>query len=149
MWTLHFQRGSEIYSFRSVINTLDNPKGESIARRIEAVKRSSPVLFLHAIILKMEFAKRFDIILIVLILSMLSCSGKKAVRPSGTFDPEKAFTEANEQLEKKDYEQARAAFLEIKNRDMSKKFAPLAQLKIADSYVKEDETQLAVSAYQN
>ncbi len=112
------------------------------------MKRSCPVLLVHAIIVTMKFVKIFNIILILLIFFVLSCSGKKAVRPSGTFDPEKAFTAANEQLEKKDYEQARAAFLEIKNRDMSKKFAPLAQLKIADSYVKEDETQLAVSEYQ-
>jgi len=97
----------------------------------------------------MELAKRFNIILIFLIFSVLSCSGKPAaVRPSGTFDPEKSFTAANEQLEKNDYEKARAAFLEVKNRDISKKFAPLAQLKIADSYVKEDETELAVSEYQ-
>jgi outer membrane protein assembly factor BamD len=96
----------------------------------------------------MKFVKRFDIVLIFLILSMLSCSGKQAVRPPEKFDAEKAFTAANEQFEKKDYEKARAAFLEVKSRDMSKKFAPLAQLKIADAYVKEDEPELAVSEYR-
>jgi outer membrane protein assembly factor BamD len=96
----------------------------------------------------MELVKRFNIILIFLIFSILSCSGKPAVRPAETFDPEKVFKTANEQLEKNDYDKARAAFLEVKNRDISKKFAPLAQLKIADSYVKEDENELAVSEYQ-
>ena len=79
---------------------------------------------------------------------MFSCSGKTAVKPPQKFDPEKTFTSANEQLEKKEYEQARAAFLEVKNRDLTKKYAPLSQLKIADSYIKEEEFELAVSEYQ-
>ncbi|MEW6416648.1 MAG: outer membrane protein assembly factor BamD [Nitrospirota bacterium] len=92
--------------------------------------------------------RRFNIALFILILFMISCSGKKEIKPSETFDPEKAFAAANEQLEKKDYEKARASFLEVKNRDMSKKFAPLAQLRIADSYVKEEEPELAVAEYK-
>ncbi|MEW6587354.1 MAG: outer membrane protein assembly factor BamD [Nitrospirota bacterium] len=85
----------------------------------------------------------------MLTLSVLSCGGKSAVRkPAEKFDPEKAFARANEQFDKKDYEQARATFLEVKNRDMTKKYAPLAQLKIADSYVKEEETELAVAEYR-
>lgn len=79
---------------------------------------------------------------------MFSCSGKTAVKPPQKFDPEKTFASANEQLEKKEYEQARAAFLEVKNRDLTKKYAPLSQLKIADSYIKEEEFELAVSEYQ-
>ncbi len=86
--------------------------------------------------------------LLLLILVICSCSGKTVVKPVETFDPEKSFANASELLEKKDYEEARASFLEIKNRDMSKKFAPLAQLKIADSYVKEDEPELAVAEYR-
>ena len=69
-------------------------------------------------------------------------------KPAERFDPEKTFTAANEQFEKKEYEQARASFLEVKNRDMTKKYAPLAQLKIADSYVKEEEPELAVAEYR-
>jgi outer membrane protein assembly factor BamD len=86
--------------------------------------------------------------LIFVILFTVSCSGKTAIKPAEKFDPEKAFAKANEQLDKNDYDQARAAFLEVKNRDMSRKFAPLAQLKIADSYVKEGEPELAVAEYQ-
>jgi len=85
---------------------------------------------------------------IFLFFFFVSCSGKTAVKHAEKFDPEKAFAMANEQVEKKEYEQARAAFLEVKNRDLSKKFAPLAQLRIADSYVKEDEPEPAVAAYQ-
>jgi len=86
--------------------------------------------------------------LLLLILSICSCSGKHVVKPVETFDPEKAFTKADEQLEKKNFEEARASFLEIKNRDMSMKYAPLAQLKIADSYVKDGEPELAIAEYQ-
>jgi outer membrane protein assembly factor BamD len=96
----------------------------------------------------MKISRKFDLVLFLLILFMASCSAKPAIKPPETFDPEKAFIMANEQLEKKDYEKARAAFLEIKNRDMSRKFAPLAQLRIADSYIKEDEPELGVAEYQ-
>ncbi|MEW6675880.1 MAG: outer membrane protein assembly factor BamD [Nitrospirota bacterium] len=88
------------------------------------------------------------IFLLFLIIFFISCSGKPAVKPVETFDPEKAFAKANEQIDKKEYEEARATLLEIKNRDMSKKIAPLAQLRIADSYVKEGEPELAVAEYQ-
>lgn len=91
--------------------------------------------------------RRFGFMLF-LILFVVSCSGKQAVKPSGKFDPEKAFAAADEQLENKEYEKARASFLEVKNRDLSKKFAPLAQLKIADAYIKEDEPELAVAEYK-
>jgi outer membrane protein assembly factor BamD len=86
--------------------------------------------------------------ILLFILFMVSCSGKTAIKPPETFDPEKAFVKANEQIEKKDYEAARGTLLEIKNRDTSKKFAPLAELRIADSYVKEDEPELGISEYQ-
>jgi len=87
--------------------------------------------------------------LILLVLFVYSCSGKPdTVKPVETFEPEKAFEKANELLEKKNYEEARTAFLEIKNRDTSRKFAPLAQLKIADSYVKEGESELAIAEFR-
>ncbi len=95
----------------------------------------------------MKKARHFFFLL--LILFVCSCSGKPAaVKPGETFEPEKAFEKANELLEKKDYEEARTAFLEIKNRDTSRKFAPLAQLKIADSYVKEGEFEPAVAEFR-
>jgi outer membrane protein assembly factor BamD len=98
--------------------------------------------------MKMKITKIHIIMFLIGVFLIVSCAGKKAVKPSAQYDPEKAFTTANEQLEKKEYELARTAFLEVKNRDLSKKFAPLAQLKIADSYVKEDEQELAVAEYK-
>ncbi len=87
-------------------------------------------------------------LLILFMLALGSCSGKKAAKPEGTFDPKASFVFANEQIEKKDYEGARATLVEIKNRDTSRQIAPLAQLKIADSYVKEDEPERGIAEYQ-
>jgi outer membrane protein assembly factor BamD len=91
---------------------------------------------------------KWFMIIMISLLFLFSCSGKSAIRAPESFDAEKTFVRATELLEKKNYEDARAAFLEVKNRDFSKKYAPLAQLKIADSYVKEDEPELAIAEYR-
>jgi len=96
----------------------------------------------------MEIVRRFNIALFILILFMISCSGKKEIKPSEIADQEKAFVMANELIEKKDYEKARTALFEIKARDTTRKIAPLAQLKIADSYIKEEEPELAITEYK-
>lgn len=96
-----------------------------------------------------SFASKVKMLLILsFCIILFSCSGKSKVKPTETFDAEKVFVSANEQLERKNYDEARAAFLEVKNRDFSRKYAPLAQLKIADSYVKEDSPEMAISEYQ-
>jgi outer membrane protein assembly factor BamD len=105
------------------------------------------VLICRAIINAMKITKGFYIFLSIVFLFAFSCSGKKEIKPQETFDPEKAFVTANNLLEKKDYEKARSTFQEIKSKDTSKKYASLAQLKIADSYIKEDEPDLAISEY--
>ncbi len=92
--------------------------------------------------------KRALISIIISLLFLFSCSGKSALKPPQAFNAEKTFLKANTLLEKKEYDAARAAFLEVKNRDFTKKYAPLAQLKIADSYVKEEEPELAVAEYR-
>jgi outer membrane protein assembly factor BamD len=90
----------------------------------------------------------FFVLSVLLLFLSVSCAGKSAVKPPERFDSEKTFIQANDLLEKKSYEEARALFLEVKNRDLTKKFAPLAQLKIADSYVKGEESELAIPEYQ-
>jgi outer membrane protein assembly factor BamD len=84
----------------------------------------------------------------LVILLLFSCSGKSAVRTGEEFNAEKLFAKANKLIDDKDYTEARAVLLQVRNRDLTKKFAPLAQLRIADSYVKEDETELAVAEYR-
>lgn len=94
-------------------------------------------------------AKLLCLPLFFLLLSLTaSCSGKKEVRPEGEFNAEKSLAFANELIEKKDYEDARRILLEVKNRDLSKKYAPLAQLRIADTYAKEEEIDLAAEEYK-
>ena len=86
--------------------------------------------------------------LVFSLLFIFSCSGKVNVKPSGEFNVEKSFEKANKQIDDKEFEEARANLIEIKNRDLSRKYAPLAQLRIADSYVKEGDPDLAVAEYR-
>lgn len=90
----------------------------------------------------------FQCLAVILLMAAVSCSGKKEVRPEGAFDPEKFLAAANELIDNKDYEEARKILLEVKNRDLTKKYSPLAQMKIADSYVKEEDYDLAVAEYR-
>ena len=86
---------------------------------------------------------------ITVLLFVFSCSGKAPVKGTAEeFNAESSFEKANKLIDSKDYEEARALLLEIKNRDLTKKFAPLAQLRIADSYVKEGEPELAVAEFR-
>jgi len=84
---------------------------------------------------------------LLLMLLVVSCS-KQAVKTDEAFDPEKSLARGTELIEKKEYEEARKVLLEVKNRDLTKKYAPLAQLKIADSYVKEEEYDAGVEEYR-
>jgi outer membrane protein assembly factor BamD len=88
------------------------------------------------------------IIVSCLALSFLACSGKAPVKPAEKFDAEKSFTKANKKIDEKEYEDARDILLEIKNRDLSKKYAPLAQLRLADAYVKDDDIEHGISEYK-
>jgi outer membrane protein assembly factor BamD len=88
------------------------------------------------------------LILALAFVMAVSCSGKKAVRTDDAFDAEKSMAAATELIEKKEYEEARKLLLQVKNRDLTKKYAPLAQLKIADSHAREEEYDLAVEEYR-
>jgi outer membrane protein assembly factor BamD len=89
------------------------------------------------------------ILILPALLFVLGCSGKAPVKTTAEeFNAENSFEKANKLIEKKEYEAARALLLEVKNRDLTKKYAPLAQLRIADAYVKEEEPELAVAEYR-
>lgn len=93
--------------------------------------------------------KNLCIALLVLpLLLLLSCTGKSVTKPEQAFDAEKAFAKANELLEQKNYEEARNALTEIQSRDITKKYAPLAHLRLADSYASEDEFDRAIENYR-
>ncbi len=91
---------------------------------------------------------KIGVFIVALLFCAIACAKKPAVRPVEKFDPEKSFAAASELLDKKEYEKARASFLEVKNRDQTGTLAPLAQLKIADSYVREEEPELAIPEYR-
>ncbi|HMK56351.1 MAG TPA: outer membrane protein assembly factor BamD [Dissulfurispiraceae bacterium] len=84
----------------------------------------------------------------LLIVALLSGCGKKEVKPEAAYDPEKYLTNADTLVSEKKYDDARKVLLEVKNRDSQKKYGALAQLKIADSYAKEGEPDLAISEYR-
>jgi len=87
--------------------------------------------------------------LVLALCAGISCSSKKTVtRTDENFDAEKSLATATDLIEKKEYDDARKILLEVKNRDLTKKYAPLAQLKIADSHVREGEYELAAEEYK-
>jgi outer membrane protein assembly factor BamD len=87
------------------------------------------------------------VIVIFLSLLAVSCAGDKSVRPA-LLSPEEAFDKGNQKLEAKLYDEARQLFDEVKRRDVRNTYAPLAQLRIADSYVMDDQPALAVEQYR-
>lgn len=79
---------------------------------------------------------------------LISACGKKVAKRDEVFDAEKFLANADMLISKGEYQEARKLLVEVKNRDKSKKYAPIAHLKIADSYVKEDETEPAIDEYR-
>ncbi len=80
-------------------------------------------------------------------LLLVSCSGKKPVRQD-VFDPKAVLEQAGKLIKMDEYEEARKLLFEVKNRDLSKKYAPLAQLKIAGSFITEGQPERAVEEYR-
>jgi outer membrane protein assembly factor BamD len=85
--------------------------------------------------------------LIIMLFLLFSC-GKKEIPQMGPFDPEAEFAEANRLLEKKDFTDARLKLHNIRRKDVEVEYAPLAQLRVADSYVMEKEPEIAVEEYE-
>ena len=84
-----------------------------------------------------------ELISLIAVLALaLGCADKDAVRPP--FNAEDSFTRANALIEDKKYEDARKELNEIKSHDFGGTYAPLASLRIADTYLMESEAELAV-----
>jgi outer membrane protein assembly factor BamD len=83
---------------------------------------------------------------IVTLLFAAGCG--KDVKPETSYDAEKYLAKSDELVNAKDYKEARKVLLEVKNRDTQKKYGPIAHLKMADSYVKEGEPDLAITEYR-
>src|SRR5208283_1053305 len=74
--------------------------------------------------------------------------GSKQVKKDEDFNPEKFLTKAAKLIDDKEYEEARKVLFEVKNRDLTKKYAPLAQLRIADSYIKDSDPDHGIDEYR-
>jgi outer membrane protein assembly factor BamD len=91
---------------------------------------------------------RKTLILLCVAVLALSVSCSKDSKKGRPFNAEEAFGEANKEYDKGFYTEARRQFEEVKRQDITGEYTPLAQLRIADSYLKSDEPALAIAAYQ-
>jgi|WetSurMetagenome_2_1015567.scaffolds.fasta_scaffold05123_5 outer membrane protein assembly factor BamD len=90
-----------------------------------------------------------SVIILSCVIAFLYVAGcSKSARPEMSYDPEKYLQRSDELVNKKEYAEARKVLLEVKNRDTQKKYGALAHLKIADSYAREKEPDLAVLEYR-
>ncbi|MDI6800787.1 MAG: outer membrane protein assembly factor BamD [Thermodesulfovibrionales bacterium] len=90
----------------------------------------------------------FICVMFSVICLLSSCRGGKEVKKEDVFDPEKYMSKADSLLNDKEYEEARKILFEVKNRDIAKKYAPLAHLKTADSYVREGDPDIGIEEYR-
>ena len=89
----------------------------------------------------------FCVMCSILFLLTTSCSSK-IVKKDEVFDPEKYLANADKLTADKEYDEARKILLEVKNRDTSRKFTPIAQLRIAESYIQEGDPDLGIAEYR-
>lgn len=86
------------------------------------------------------------LIIFLTVLALASCS-KRVAPLAAPFDPASDLKEANEKLEGRYFDAARRLLENIIRLDSSGEYAPLAQLRVADSYVMEDLPDLAVEEF--
>lgn len=87
-------------------------------------------------------------VLILIIFVFISCAKKPELKLTTDSDFEKAFSDANKLIGKTLYDDARDLLNKIKTMDTTGKYAPLAQLRFADSYLKEEEPELAIEEFK-
>ena len=83
---------------------------------------------------------------VMLLLGSVSCTSKE-VRQEPQ-EPEVALAKADELIEDDEYDEARQLLNEVKSNDITRKYAQIAQLKIAESYSKEDNLESSVIEYR-
>lgn len=103
----------------------------------QKTKARKPILF-----------KSLILVLCSMLFLLSACGGSKGVKKEEVFDPEKSLLTADRLIDNKEFEEARRALLEVKNRDNTRKYAPQAQLKIAESYVKDGEINVGIEEYR-
>ncbi|WP_420266740.1 outer membrane protein assembly factor BamD [Candidatus Magnetominusculus dajiuhuensis] len=88
-------------------------------------------------------------LLIIAALTLAFCvaCAKEVVKPAYE-NPKDSYAKAIQLIEDKEYDAGRGLLVEITNRDTVTEYAPLAQLKIAESYMKTDEPEVALEEYR-
>lgn len=82
----------------------------------------------------------------LLLLSLFACASTQ--KKEEVFEPERWLERAQKHMEQGEFQEARNLLLEVKNRDNTMNYGPRAQLKIAESYIKEEEPELAIEEYR-
>jgi outer membrane protein assembly factor BamD len=85
---------------------------------------------------------------ILIVLSILALAACSSTPKSEEFYAEAEFQKANEDIEDNLLEDARIRFENIIRMDTKYVYAPLAQLRIADSYIKDDSAEIAIEEYR-
>ena len=88
------------------------------------------------------------LVFFVFIFVLSACAKKQAVKPEPPFIAEASFAKANSLFEHGHYHKARKIFEQVKAKDASGAFSPLAMLRIADTYRKDGEPDSAVNEYK-
>ncbi|MGD0282179.1 MAG: outer membrane protein assembly factor BamD [Dissulfurispiraceae bacterium] len=88
------------------------------------------------------------VMLVIAATVVLGGCGGKQVKKDEDFNAEKFLTRAIKLIDDREYEEARKVLLEVKNRDITKKYAPVAQLRIADSYIKDSDPDHGIEEYR-
>jgi outer membrane protein assembly factor BamD len=97
---------------------------------------------------KKIFLKLLTVFVSLLFVFLNACGGKKTLKHEEIFDPEKYISQAEKYINDKEFDEARKILIEVKNRDTTKRYAPLAQLKIAESYIKAGDIDIGVEEYR-
>ncbi|MCX7792960.1 MAG: outer membrane protein assembly factor BamD [Thermodesulfovibrionales bacterium] len=93
----------------------------------------------------MKIFLQYTLLLCITLLPFACASVQKKEEP---FEPEKWIERAEKHIERGEFQEARNLLLEVKNRDRTMNYAPKAQLKMAESYIKEEEIELAIEEYR-
>ncbi|MBZ0155598.1 MAG: outer membrane protein assembly factor BamD [Alphaproteobacteria bacterium] len=98
----------------------------------------------------MEKIRRIFLVLAASFLLFLpACGGGKGgVKKEEVYDSERYLQRADTLIADKEYDEARKVLLEVKNRDVTKQYAPLAQLKIAESYIRDADLEPGIEEYR-
>lgn len=90
--------------------------------------------------------KKLFIFIILAALAATGCTFK-ATKPEFS-DPVTEFNEANKKIEQGLYQEARQKLEYVKRTDSTFDYAPLAQLRIADSHLMADEPEIGIDEYR-